>query len=217
MRRFSILLLSLAVLVPSLAVADPFAGPPKRRKAHPSVLGQEYSQAVAVHSATYGGDGTHAGAITTAEGGVRGLGNAIITVSASWDWGLYGPEHPCALVEVTPRSFAAGNLPSGPFNTDATINFTRRNGKDSAMAAIRGGSVCEISTGVGPYGPCTVNEAIFTFELTGGTGKWAQRKGSGTMRSVLDGCQISPFNLPPVAVPSEAVLIDDIYTRIVHR
>ena len=219
MNKLGTLILLLAVVtMPAAALADPYDGPPKKRKAHPSALAKEFSEKLAVHSAAFNGDGRHAGASTRAEGGVRGLGNGTVTVSASWDWGLYSDEHPCAVVEVTPRSFGSSNLPSGAFDTTATITFERRNGKDSAVAAIRGGSVCEIASSTGPLGTCTVNEAFFTFELTGaGTGNWQQRRGSGTMRSVLDGCKLSPFQIPPVEVPADAVLVDDIYTRITQR
>lgn len=89
-------------------------------------------------------------------------------------------------MNITPHTFLATNPPgSGPFTTDATVTITNKKG-DQIFGSIRGGSVCEIAVDPGP--PCTTNEGVTTFEITGGTGKFASASGSGVLCRIFNFC-----------------------------
>jgi len=152
-------------------------------------LGDEVVSNAAIHfaGAPFFGDGDNAGVIVSSEGNIEGIGKATVDVSSSWDWDLYdGTVHPCALMNITSHTFSAGNLPGpGPFTTLATVTITAENG-DQIDGMVRGGSVCEIAVFSGPT--CTINEGVTTFEILGGTGKFASATGSGILRSVFDFC-----------------------------
>ena len=165
------------------------------RKSRVGKLAQEDLINAVSHFET--GDG-NAGTVATAVGRVPGFGRARIEVSASWDWSAYNSAHPCALVNVQPHAFSSGY--NGPFTAEATMTFTRINrkgnpdGQGTLTAQIRGGSVCEIE--VRPLDPpCTVNEGTTLFDITSGTGRFAQAWGSGLIHSVADLCSTAPFFL----------------------
>ncbi len=53
-----------------------------------------------------------------------------------------------------------------------------------------GGSVCEIE--VDTVNNCTVNEAFTAFEVTSGSGRYANASGRGYVHSIVDLCATSP-------------------------
>ncbi len=183
----------LAILMAGAVSMTPFANG-KAKKASRGLLGNEAATHATSHFAEP--DLRNAGAIGTSTGRIEGLGKVTVETSASWDWGLYtGIEtgtpnvdevevHPCALMNTTPHTFLANLVPGGPapWDADATVTITTRHG-DEIFGHIVGGSVCELE--VLP-GPTTVNEGITSFEIIGGTGKFANASGSGLLRNVFN-------------------------------
>ena len=71
-----------------------------------------------------------------------------------------------------------------------------------------------------PSLPCSVNESLIAFTITGGTGRYVNYGGSGSLRAVVNTCAIGglPYDLAdlsPVTVdPADAVVLDQISLRI---
>ena len=176
-----------ALVLMLVAVTSSFAG----EKASRGLLSDEMVSNAASHFLAAGGDGSNAGAIVSSMGKIEGLGVVTVDVSSSWDWGLYdGVTHPCALMNITPHNFLAGNLPGPvPFTTNSTVMITTKNG-DEIHANIVGGSVCELSFFFCPATGfvATINEGLTSFKITGGTGKFATATGTGLLRSVFNFC-----------------------------
>ena len=150
------------------------------------LLGNEMVFNAASHFLAFGGDDRNAGVIASSEGNIEGIGQATVDVSSSWDWGLFNSDHPCALNNITSHTFLVTNAPGpGPFTTLATVTITAKNG-DQINGFVRGGSVCEIIGTIPAV--CTVNEGVTTFDILGGTGKFASASGSGILRSVFSFC-----------------------------
>lgn len=182
------------------------ADPGARKLAEAILLQNSTLVAAASHWFVLGGDGVQAEAITTSEAQVRGVGKSIVEISASWDWSSYGSDHPCAIVDTAPHWFATGNLPNGLFDTTATVTI-RRPGTSAAITSIRGESSDELETDLGPP-VCTANEFMIAFTITGGTSKYSSASGSGSIRSLVNGC---------AATAEESVIVRDLPLRIERK
>ena len=138
---------------------------------------------------------------------------------------------PCALLNLLPHDFSGnvfvnGNYdPANIWTADATVVIERqRNSSDTIIGAIRGGSVCELYAGtatVAPMLPCSVNESLISFTITGGTGRYANYGGSGSLRAVVNTCAVGgrPYDLVSASPvhdvdPADAVVLDQISLRI---
>jgi len=156
-----------------------------QEEATTGILGDE----VVTHAASHfvSADGDTAGAEITASGEVDDLGEVSVTASASWDWDLFSAAHPCALLNKVPvildHDFVPGPGPAAiPWTADATVTITTEEG-DKIFGAIVGGSVCELEV----FGfALTINEGLTSFDITGGTGEFADASGSGLTRTVVD-------------------------------
>jgi hypothetical protein len=173
----------------TVAVA-PAPPPPPPPSALPllGLLGGE----VIVHNASerpsLGGDGSHAGFELQATGELGALGAVTVVVSAAWDWATSSVVHPCALVEVAPRTFPidiATSFDPTPWTATASVTVTTASG--SVVGQVTGGSVCEVEELGDDSDPEThgfLLEGIVSFELTGGSGDLAGASGTGHARLV---------------------------------
>lgn len=129
----------------------------------------------------------HAGAEATLLLQIGGLGQSDVKFSASWDWSAYNGDHPCALVEKVPHTFIANvlELPSiVPWESDAAVTITHKSGA-LITADITGGSVCEVAV-PGANGSGSNNEWIINFEVNGGTKRFTEATGTGTIHFFFD-------------------------------
>ena len=232
--KYGSLVLAVLLLGSSAVYADPpedlLEDPGRNRRPRTSFLLREQAPNVALRS--LGGDPNVSGVESESYAYIKtaGLGRAKVTISASWDYVGYSSAHPCALVNVEPHDFA-GNVfqngvydPSNTWTAEARIVIERqRNPSDTIVGAIRGGSVCELYAGmatVPPMLPCSVNESLIAFTITGGTGRYANYGGSGSVRAVVNTCAIGgvPYDLtslsPVPVTPGDAVVLDQISLRI---
>ncbi|MFQ5450300.1 MAG: hypothetical protein ACE5E9_06695 [Nitrospinaceae bacterium] len=140
--------LSLSLMSPQLSFGDK-----KDKLRHGNLKNQTVSHA-ASHFSFLGGDNINAGAVASATGKIKGLGQVRVDVSSSWDWSGFSsseqagpPElevHPCAFVNTTSHTFtstnaigtaiAGGVCPNltacasagvGGFTTDDTVTITK--------------------------------------------------------------------------------------------
>lgn len=167
-----------------------------QQKATTGILGDEVITHAASHFVST--DGVTAGAEITSQGNVEGLGKVEVTVSASWDWGLYSTGHRCALMNTNLVTLDHDFVPSFvPWDAEATITITTKKG-DQIFGEVVGGSVCElawIDASGDRHEPGTIpgddvvgtdNEGLTSYEITGGTGKFEDAFGSALTRSVAD-------------------------------
>ncbi len=120
---------------------------------------------------------------------IGGIGDSEVFFSASWDWGAYdGTRHPCALIEKVGHIFATDLNPGAnfllPWTSTALVVITHNSGA-VINAIITGGSVCEVAV-PGPSGSGTNNEWYIGFEVTGGTMRFADAVGTGTIHFFFD-------------------------------
>ena len=114
---------------------------------------------------------------------IGGIGDSEVFFSASWDWGLHNSSHPCALVEIVDHDFTNDLLFGGAWTSTAEVIITHKSGAE-IDAIITGGSVCEV-VNPGPNGG-TINEWYIAFEVTGGTKRFADAVGTGTIHFFFD-------------------------------
>ena len=131
----------------------------------------------------------HAGADATLIAEIGGIGNSVVNFSASWDWNTYdGTDHPCALVEKASHVFTLDLIPGSnflmPWTSNATVTITHKSGA-VILAKITGGSVCEVAV-PGPSGSGSNNEWNINFEVTGGTKRFTDATGTGTIHFFFD-------------------------------
>jgi hypothetical protein len=141
---------------------------------------------------TQSGD-NNAGAVGSSTGKIPRVGKAKVSTSASWDWSSYSSSHPCALVNTDSHAFSTGS--AGPFTTDSTVTIERlKRGLvdpgNKIDAVIKGGSICEVEVNVAQS--CTTNEGVVNFEITGGTGKFANASGTGMLHTMINTCGTAP-------------------------
>ncbi len=131
----------------------------------------------------------HAGADATMSAEIGGIGTSEVSFSASWDWNTYdGTDHPCALVEKVGHIFTLDLIPGPnflmPWTSTATVTITHKSGA-VILAKVTGGSVCEVAV-PGPSGSGSNNEWNINFEVTGGTKRFADAVGTGTIHFFFD-------------------------------
>ena len=188
-------LFSVLALLLFASTASGFGGP----KAKPSKVGI-ITDSQLLHAGCHFtvspcfGDGSNAGAIITAKVKFRGKGwprwvnykKSSITSSTSWDWSSFNlTNHPCALVNVAPRTIKEfGTNGGATFETDATI-IIEVPYKGTIYGKVRGGSVCELHDTGGYTG---VNEGMTAFEVDPeqSTGKFYGATGTGSIRSAAN-------------------------------
>ena len=202
--------------------------PGRTRRAKTSFLSRESALNVALRNIPAGGNPDVSG--LQFESSTYLFGRSTVTVSASWDYSGYSTAHPCALVNVTPHDFS-GNVfvngvydPGASWTADGTVTIQRdRRPEDTITGQIRGGSVCELfatpSAEVSPNLPCSVNESLIAFTVTGGTGRYQGVGGSGSLRAVVNSCAIGglPYDLTTATAPADAadaIVLDQISLRL---
>ena len=147
---------------------------------------------------TTGGGGGTAAMVLEVEAQIEGIGQADVSIDASWQWspGPYSADHPCALVNITPQDLP--DLVSGDpaFTYNATVTITAKNG-DQLIGNISGGSVCEVVV----FGPgMSINQWLIAFEIDGAasTGKFAGDIGQGVVDFKFDSqtfAFVQPFQI----------------------
>ena len=231
------LVLVMLLLGSSAVYADPppdlLEDPGRNRRPRTSFLLREEAPNIALRNIPAGANANVSGveSVSYAYLKTAGLGRAKVTVSASWDYVGYSSAHPCALVNVLPHDFAGNVFVDGSYDltntwtAEATVVIERqRNSNDTIIGSIRGGSVCELYAGtatVTPMLPCSVNESLISFTITGGTGRYEGYGGSGSLRAVVNTCAVGgvPYDLAtaspsPSVDPTDAVVLDQISLRI---
>ena len=237
--KFGSLVLAMMLLGSSDVYADPLQelleDPGRNRRPRTSFLLREQAPNVALRNIPEGGNADVSGveSVSYAYLKTAGLGRAKVTISASWDYVGYSSAHPCALVNVEPHDFSGNVFTGGVYDENnswtaaATIVIERqRNPGDTITGQIRGGNVCELYAGTAPASPplpslpCSVNESLIAFTITGGTGRYVDYGGSGSVRAVVNTCAIGgvPYDLtslsPVPVTPGDAVVLDQISLRI---
>lgn len=227
---FAVLFLAATAATASPVPEDLLEDPGRKRRARSSFLEREAAPFVALRNIPAGGNPDVSGVESVSDTYLRtgGIGRAQVTISASWDYVGYSAAHRCALVNTSPHAFSGNVFVNGVYDSgaswtaDATVVITReRNPGDTITADIRGGSVCELYAGVSdvdPFLPCSVNESVIPFTITGGTGRYADSGGSGSLRAVVDTCAVGglPYDLTSATAPAnaaDAIVLDEISLR----
>ena len=139
------------------------------------------------HFESAGGDGRTAGSQGTLFVQIGGIGDSEVFFSASWDWAAYlGTRHPCALVDINVQHLKFDfiqNFSTG-WDSTAEVIITHKSGA-VINAKITGGSVCEVAV-PGPSGFGSNNEWYIAFEVTGGTKRFTDAVGTGTIHFFFD-------------------------------
>ena len=229
--------LAILLLGSSVVYADPpqniLEDPGRNRRPRASFLLREEAPKIALRNIPTGGNANVSGveSVSYAYLKTAGLGRAKVTISASWDYVGYSSAHPCALLNVLPHDFSGnvfvnGNYdPANIWTADATVVIKRqRNSSETIIGAIRGRRVYELYAGTAtdaPMLPCSVNESLISFTITGGTGRYANYGGSGSLRAVVNTCAVGglPYDLVSASLvpgvdPADAVVLDQISLRI---
>jgi len=147
------------------------------------------------HFIAEGGDGRTAGSEGSLFAQIGGIGDSEVLFSASWDWGhapapigpgdvgYDGTRHPCALVDINPQVLIFDFIDFGnPWTSTAEVTITHKSGA-VIEANITGGSVCEITV----FGSLqSINEWNINFEVVGGTKRFIDAAGSGTIHFFFD-------------------------------
>jgi hypothetical protein len=127
----------------------------------------------------------HAGADATSLAQIGGIGDSVVNFSASWDWNAYdGTDHPCALVEKVGHDFFVDVINGGSWSSTGMVTITHKSGA-LITARVTGGSVCEVAV-PGPSGGGSNNEWNINFEVIGGTKRFADATGTGTIHFFFD-------------------------------
>jgi len=143
------------------------------------------------------GLGGKAGMVLDVKSNIGGVGASSTLIDASWDWGFYNGDHPCALMDVRTSPTLDNHLtpyPFDPINYSATVTITANNG-DTIVGQVSGGSVCELSV-TGPL--MSTNEWLIAFQFDGSmsTGRFLGRSGTGYINFRIDsgaGDFVGPF------------------------
>jgi len=129
----------------------------------------------------------HAGANATLLSKIGGIGDSVVSFSASWDWNTYSADYSCALVETVGHDFTTDLIPTSPtylmaWSSTAMVTITHKSGA-VITADITGGSVCEITV----FGPgMSINEWNINFKVNGGTKRFMGATGTGTIHFFFD-------------------------------
>ncbi len=141
---------------------------------------------VVSHFAEQRCDGLVAGAKVTSKGNVSRLGRTEVTASAAWDWserpsGNYTPEGPTTGPSATILSSYPHTFCSAPRTAKGRVVLEAANG-DEVRGVVTGGEVYELGFERAGDG----QEQFMAVEITGGTGRFDDARGSFVIHTIVD-------------------------------